>query len=246
MLAGIREILIITTPHDQSDFQELLGDGSQFGVHFEYAIQPKPAGLAQAFVIAEDFLESEKSLMILGDNIFYGAGLGRDLETKLPNFSAHIFTYQVANPSQYGVLQIDEQLRPIRVVEKPRNFISNQAVTGLYFFDSNVAKYAKLVTPSERGELEITSLLNIYLQQNLLTYTRLSRGTAWLDTGTVNSLNDAGNFVRIVEERTGNKIGCLEEIGYSNDWISRKQIQHILENVNSNSYKSYLEEIFSE
>ena len=220
MLAGIREILIITTPHDQPQFKELLGDGSELGVSIQYATQPEPRGLAQAFTIGEKFLAGDSCLMILGDNIFYGPGLGQNLKTKFSGNGAHIFTFEVADPSQYGVLNLDKNEKPISVQEKPQKSESNLAITGLYFFDKRAPEIAKEVKPSERGELEITSVIDWYLQNDALSFTILNRGTTWLDTGTFQHLNDASNFVRLIEERTGRKIGCLEEIAVRQEWIN--------------------------
>ena len=239
MLAGIREILIITTPHDQSQFKELLGDGSDLGVSFQYAQQPEPKGLAQAFTIGEDFLAGDSCLMILGDNIFHGAGLGRDIIRVLPSTGAHIFTYEVSNPSDYGVLEIDQNLNPKSITEKPKNFTSNLAVTGLYFFDKNVSKFAKQVKASPRGELEITSVVEIYLHNQDLSYTNLSRGSVWLDTGNPDNLNEATEYIRIIEKRSGLKIGCLEEIALNNNWINREQINELALKY-KNAYGKYL------
>jgi glucose-1-phosphate thymidylyltransferase len=240
MLAGIREILIITTPHDLKAFQDLLGDGSKIGVSFSYAIQPSPDGLAQALIIGEDFLDGDTCLLILGDNIFHGAGLGHELARSLPSSGAHIFTYIVSNPSEYGVLEIDKDSNPVSITEKPKNFISNLAVTGLYFFDSQAPINAKNIKPSPRGELEITSLIDCYLKAKSLTYTALTRGTAWLDTGNPNSLNDAANYIRIIEERTGLKIGCLEEVALNNSWIDHDKLAQIAVELGNNSYSKYL------
>lgn len=240
MLAGIREILIITTPHDQSQFKDLLGDGSELGVSFQYAMQPEPKGLAQAFTIGEEFLSGESCLMILGDNIFHGAGLGRDLTRELPSTGAHIFTYEVSNPSDYGILEVGQEGKPVSITEKPAEYISNLAVTGLYFFDGKVSEVAKNVQPSARGELEITSIIDHYLQLGCLTFTQLSRGAAWLDTGNPDSLNDAAAYVRIIEDRTGLKIACLEEISFSQGWILASQIESRIEQYKSNSYARYL------
>lgn len=240
MLAGIREILIITTPHDQSQFKELLGDGSELGVSFQYATQPEPRGLAEAFTIAEQFLSGESCLMILGDNIFHGAGLGRDLVRELPSTGAHIFTYEVSNPSDYGILEVGQEGNPVSITEKPAEYISNLAVTGLYFFDGKVSEVAKNVKPSARGELEITSIIDHYLQLGSLTFTQLSRGAAWLDTGNPDSLNDAAAYVRIIEDRTGLKIACLEEISLSQGWIFASQIESRIKQYKSNSYALYL------
>ena len=207
MLAGIQDILIITTPHEQLAFQELLGDGKQFGVNFQYSVQPKPDGLAQGLIIAEGFLDGDSCLMILGDNIFHGSGLGHQLSNSLPSSGAHIFAYEVADPSSYGVLELNSSGRALSVIEKPNIFISNLAITGLYFFDSNAASIAKKLTPSPRGELEITGVISKYLMENALTYSLLGRGTAWLDTGTPESLADASNYIRILEQRTGQTVG---------------------------------------
>jgi glucose-1-phosphate thymidylyltransferase len=245
MLAGIKEILIITTPQDQPQFIELLGDGTDFGVSFQYAIQPEPNGLAQAFTIGEDFLSGDSCLMILGDNIFHGAGLGRDIVNELPESGAHIFAYEVANPSDYGILKVDSKGLPISVEEKPKEFVSNLAVTGIYFFDGNVAGIAKKVKPSERGEVEITSVIDYYLKSNSLTYTQLSRGAVWLDTGNPNSLNDAAAYVKIIEDRTGLKIACLEEISLNLGWITKEQISSKIQQYKMNSYAKYLHRIIS-
>lgn len=240
MLAGIREILIITTPHDKPHFQALLGDGSELGVRFKFAIQPEPKGLAEAFIIGEDFLSGESCLMILGDNIFHGTGLGRFISTVIPSSGAHIFTYEVANPSQYGVLELDDQMQPKSISEKPQQFISNLAVTGLYFFDGDVVSISKAVKPSPRNELEITSVIEHYLVNGALTYTNLGRGTAWLDTGTNQSMHDASSYVRIIEERTGQKIACLEEIAWRNKWITDPELEILANRLGSSPYANYL------
>jgi len=245
MLAGIREILIITTPHDQSQFKELLGDGSDFGVSFQYAQQPEPKGLAQAFTIGEDFLAGDSCLMILGDNIFHGAGLGRDLTHEIPSSGAHIFTYEVSNPSDYGILEVDQNAKPISITEKPSNYISNMAVTGLYFFDGKVSSVAKEVRPSGRGELEITSVIDYYLKSGTLSFTQLSRGSAWLDTGNPDSLNDAAAYVKIIEDRTGLKIACLEEISFLQGWITETNLQSRIEQYKMNSYAKYLQRLIN-
>jgi glucose-1-phosphate thymidylyltransferase len=245
MLAGIREILIITTPHDQSQFKELLGDGSDLGVSFQYAQQPEPKGLAQAFTIGENFLAGDSCLMILGDNIFHGAGLGRDLIHELPSSGAHIFTYEVSNPSDYGILEIDQNGQPISITEKPSKYISNMAVTGLYFFDGKVSSIAKEVKPSARGELEITSVIDHFLKSGTLSFTQLSRGSAWLDTGNPDSLNDAAAYVKIIEDRTGLKIACLEEIAFAQSWITPEKIQSRIELYKMNSYAKYLQRLIN-
>jgi glucose-1-phosphate thymidylyltransferase len=243
MLAGIREILIITTPNDQVQFKELLGDGSEIGVSFKYAIQPEPKGLAQALSIGEDFLDGESCLMILGDNIFHGAGLGRDIIRDIPNSGAHIFTYEVSNPSDYGILEIDRNGRPLSITEKPADFISNLAVTGVYFFDASAPQIAKNTIPSSRGEMEITSVIEHYLKNGTLTFTQLSRGSVWLDTGNPHSLNDAAAYIRIIEERTGLKIACLEEISFTQGWMTTSQLNSRIEQYKMNSYAKYLQRL---
>ena len=246
MLAGIREILIITTPHDQSQFKELLGDGSEIGVSFQYEAQPEPKGLAQAFTIGEEFLAGESCLMILGDNIFHGAGLGRDIVRDLPKSGAHIFTYEVSNPSDYGILEVGPDGNPVSITEKPTEFISNLAVTGVYFFDGKVSEVAKHVQPSKRGEMEITSVIEHYLNSGSLTFTQLSRGAAWLDTGNPDSLCDAAAYVRIIEDRTGLKIACLEEIALANGWIDLEQLSMLVEKLAGNRYSVYLSHLINE
>jgi glucose-1-phosphate thymidylyltransferase len=240
MLAGVKNILIITTMQDQKAFQNLLGDGSDFGISISYEIQEKPEGLAQAFIIGESFLDGEAVIMILGDNIYHGVGLGNDLKNVFRNNGAHIFTYEVSNPSAYGILEIDEHNAPISIEEKPAKPKSNLAVTGLYYFDSEVVKNAKNVVPSSRGELEITSLIQIYLDNGELTVTQLSRGTAWLDTGNPDAMHDASSFVRVIEERTGLKIGCPEEISFRNGWISSEKLLKRGKALGSSSYGKYL------
>jgi glucose-1-phosphate thymidylyltransferase len=245
MLADIREILIITTPHDQSQFKDLLGDGSEFGVSLQYLTQPEPKGLAQALIIGEEFLGGESCLMILGDNIFHGAGLGRDLIHKLPTSGAHIFTYEVANPSDYGVLEISQDGLPVSITEKPTEFISNLAVTGIYFFDGQVSGIARNVQPSQRGEMEITSVIDHYLNAGTLSFTHLSRGSAWLDTGNPDSLNDAAAFVKVIEDRTGLKIACLEEIAFINGWINELHLEKSVEKYGKSQYGVYLKKVLS-
>lgn len=239
MLAGIREILTIRTPHDQSQFKQLLGDGSELGVSFMCAAQPAPKGLTQAFMIEEEFLSGESCIMILGDNIFHGAGLGRDIIRELPSTGAHIFTYEVSNPPDYGILEVGPEGNPISITEKPKNYISNLAVTGLYFFDSKVSEVAKKADPSARGEIDITSVIDDYLQTGSLTLTKLSRGAAWLDTGNPDSLNDAAAYVRIIEDKTGLKIACLEEIAFSQGWMTKSQFQSRIKQYKSNSYAQH-------
>lgn len=240
MLAGIREILIITTPQDQAQFQSLLGDGSNFGVNFQFQTQSSPDGLAQAFIIGEKFIAGEDSMLILGDNIFHGVGLDHQL-SGIPNKSdAHIFTYEVSNPSDYGVLEIDERDQVISITEKPRFPKSNLAVTGLYYFNEDVTSIARSVKPSARGELEITSVIQEYLQRGTLGFTKLSRGTAWLDTGNPNSLHDASSYIRVIEERTALKIGCLEEIAFNSGWIDAAVFERRISDLGKNAYSTYL------
>jgi glucose-1-phosphate thymidylyltransferase len=224
MLAGIRDILLITTEKDQPQFKALLGDGSNFGISLVYAIQEEPKGLAQALTIGREFLGGSSCLLILGDNIFHGAGLGLELQRSIPTQGSHIFTYAVSNPEEYGVLTLTESGSPASIEEKPQNPKSNLAITGLYYFDSRASDFAASIKPSQRGELEITSVLQIYLDKEELTVTKLSRGTAWLDTGTVESLQNASTYIRVIEQRTGLKIGCLEEIAYGMNWISGNEL----------------------
>ena len=245
MLAGIREILIITTPQDQPQFMQLLGDGSDLGMIFEYAIQTEPKGLAEALLIGERYLSGDSCLMVLGDNLFHGVGLGKEIIAVLPSKGAHIYTYEVVNPSDYGVLEIDSKGKPISITEKPRNVISNLAITGLYFFDTNAPQIAKGISPSARGELEITSVLDVYLKSGLLTYTQISRGSAWLDTGNASSMHDAATYVRVMEERTGLKIGCIEEIALLNGWINSEEMLKTISKYKRNSYGRYVESLIN-
>jgi glucose-1-phosphate thymidylyltransferase len=240
MLAGVREILIITTADDQNQFKVLLGDGSDFGIQIKYEIQHEPKGLAQALSIGREFLSGDSSLMILGDNIFHGAGLGREISKVLPENGAHIFTYEVSNPSDYGVLKLGPEGKAESVTEKPLNYVSNLAVTGLYFFDSRASDFADQVCPSQRGELEITSVISEYLNRGELGYTTLSRGSAWLDTGKPESLHDAASYVRVIEERTGLKIGCIEEIAWRNGWLTDADLVRISHKYGNNQYGKYL------
>jgi glucose-1-phosphate thymidylyltransferase len=243
MLAGVKEILIITTPDDASAFKSLLGNGADLGITFEYAVQPKPEGLAQAFLIGREFLDGDSVLMALGDNIFHGEGLGTDLQNKIPNKGAHIFTYEVSNPSDYGVLNLDADGKAISVVEKPISSESNMAITGLYYFDGKVSELSSSVKPSKRGELEIISLIEIYLAKSELTFSKLSRGTAWLDTGKPNSLNDASIYIRVLEERTGLKVACLEEIAWRKGWITQTELNVLAEKYGQSEYGKYLKSL---
>jgi glucose-1-phosphate thymidylyltransferase len=241
MLAGIKEILIITTPEDQSSFQRLLGDGSQFGVSLQYAIQPSPDGLAQAFIIGEEFIGTDSVCLVLGDNIFYGQGFSPQLrEIANKTTGATIFGYQVVDPERFGVVEFEPDGRVISIVEKPEQPKSNWAVTGLYFYDNNVVKMAKQVSPSARGELEITTLNQLYLEQGNLSVELLGRGFAWLDTGTHDSLMDASNFVATVEKRQGLKVACLEEIAWRNGWLDDEQLTTLAASLSKNQYGQYL------
>lgn len=242
MLANVRDILIITTQKDLEGFRELLGNGQDFGIRISYKVQKEPKGLAEALYIGEDFLGGDSCLLILGDNIFHGSGLGEQLVSVLPEAGAHIFTYEVSNPSRYGVLELDNLGNPLAVEEKPKRSNSNLAITGLYFFDGSSVDIAKNLKPSKRGELEITDVIEHYLVNNKLTFTKLSRGIAWLDTGTPASLSDAAEYIRIIEERTGLKIGCLEEIAFRKKWIDLKKIEEIATRHSSEYYK-YLSKI---
>jgi len=222
MSAGVREILIITTPHDQVLFQKLLGDGSQWGLNLSYLVQEIPRGLADAFILGESFLGKDSCILILGDNVFHGPGLGSNLSRIHSSNGAEIFAYQVSNPKEYGVIEIDLEGKPVSIEEKPTAPKSNWAVTGLYFFDNTVSARAKSVLPSSRGEVEITSVIDSYLQEKTLGVNFLSRGIAWLDTGNVKAIHDASTYVRVLEERTGLQIANLEEIALRNKWISQE------------------------
>lgn len=240
MSAGIREILIITTPEDQDQFKRLLGDGSDIGISLEYAIQPKPTGLADAFVIGADFIGNEKVAMILGDNIFHGNGMDEQLKSYVDVDGAVGFAAQVTDPERYGVYEFDENMNVLSIEEKPESPKSNYANAGLYFCDNDVIKIAKNVQPSERGEVEITSVLDAYLKLGKLKVSLLGRGTAWLDTGTFSSMTDAAQFVEVVEKRTGLKIGCIEEIAYRQGFIDKTQLQKLAEPLKKSGYGQYL------
>jgi glucose-1-phosphate thymidylyltransferase len=241
MLAGIREILIISTPQDNLMFDELLGDGSQWGVNFCYATQPSPDGLAQAFIIGEEFLAGAPSVLILGDNIFYGQFLPKLLHSaNMREDGSSIFAYHVNDPERYGVVEFDQQGNVISLEEKPEKPKSNYAVTGLYFYDSNAVEYAKKIKPSYRGELEITDLNRMYLEEQTLSVELMGRGYAWLDTGTHESLLDAHQFIRTIEHRQGLKISCPEEIAFQSGWISAEQLLDLAQPMAKNNYGKYL------
>jgi glucose-1-phosphate thymidylyltransferase len=240
MMAGIQEVLIITTPEDNPQFKRLLGDGSQVGCRFEYAIQEVPNGLAQAFVIGSSFVGKDKVALVLGDNIFYGAGLGSQLKKLNEVEGGYVFAYQVSDPERYGVVEFDKNNQAISIEEKPKQPKSNYAVPGLYFYDNTVIDIAKNLKPSARGEYEITDVNKEYLRQNKLKVSVLDRGTAWLDTGTFDSLSDASEFVRVIEKRQGTKIGCIEEIAFRNGYINDKQLLATAELLKNSGYGEYL------
>ncbi|MDX6360136.1 MAG: glucose-phosphate thymidylyltransferase [Nocardioidaceae bacterium] len=240
MLAGIRDVLVITTPHDAAQFQELLGDGSQFGISITWAVQPSPDGLAQAFLIGADHVRGERSALVLGDNIFYGPGLGNQLLRFENLVGAAVFGYQVANPSDYGVVEFGEDGRALTLEEKPATPRSSFAVPGLYFYDDQVVDIARELTPSARGELEITDLNQVYLDRGQLRVEVLPRGTAWLDTGTFDSLNDASNFVRTLEGRQGLKIGVPEEVGWRMGFLTDDDLRQRAESLLKSGYGGYL------
>jgi glucose-1-phosphate thymidylyltransferase len=243
MLAGAREILIITTPVDRPQFERLLGDGGQFGCRFSYAAQPVPNGLAQAFVIGSDFIGTDSVALVLGDNIFYGAGLGEQLKAHCDPDGAVIFAYQVANPSDYGVVEFDPEFRAVSLEEKPANPKSSYAIPGLYFYDNDVVGLAGKLEPSARGEYEITDLNRAYLEAGKLQVAVLPRGTAWLDTGSYTSLMQAAQFVQVIEERQGLKIGSPEEVAYREGYITREQLVALAEPLMKSGYGQYLMQI---
>ncbi|HAS8351695.1 TPA: glucose-1-phosphate thymidylyltransferase [Vibrio vulnificus] len=241
MLAGIREVLIITTPEDQSGFQRLLGDGSDFGISLEYAVQPEPEGLAQAFIIGEKFIGDDSVCLVLGDNIFWGQGFSpKLLKAASLEEGAVVFGYEVQDPERFGVVEFDEHYNAVSIEEKPVKPKSKYAVTGLYFYDNDVIEIAKTIKPSERGELEITTINQIYLKNNKLKVELLGRGFAWLDTGTHDSLLDAASFVETIEKRQGFKVACLEEIAYRQGWLTEKQVLDAAEKSKKNGYGQYL------
>ncbi|NVK48248.1 MAG: glucose-1-phosphate thymidylyltransferase RfbA [Cyclobacteriaceae bacterium] len=245
MMAGIKDILIITTPDDSAAFQKLLGDGSQVGCNFQYAVQPAPEGLAQAFIIGEEFIGQDKVALILGDNIFYGSGLHKTLQENTDPDGGVVFAYHVTDPERYGVVEFDENQKAISIEEKPTNPKSNFAVPGLYFYDNRVVEIAKNIKPSPRGELEITDVNNAYLKMDALQVAILNRGTAWLDTGTHQSLLQAAQFVEVIEERQGLKIGCIEEIAYRSGFIGKEELLKAADRLGKSGYGDYLKRLVS-
>jgi glucose-1-phosphate thymidylyltransferase len=243
MMAGIKEILIITTPEDHSSFKRLLGDGSQVGCRFEYAVQAVPNGLAQAFVIGEKFIGNDKVALVLGDNIFYGSRLGRQLQQLNDIEGGYVFAYEVSDPERYGVVEFDENNKVLSIEEKPSEPKSNYAVPGLYFYDNTVVKIAKELEPSPRGEYEITDVNKEYLKQGRLNVAILDRGTAWLDTGTFDSLNDASEFVRVIEKRQGTKIGCIEEVAFRMGFVDDEKLKQQAEALIKSGYGKYLYQV---
>ncbi len=238
--AGIRDILIISTPHDLPRFEQLLGSGEQIGCDFTYKIQDKPRGLADAFIVGEDFIGRDKVAMILGDNLFYGAGLENNLRSLTDIDGAVGFAAQVKDPERYGVYEFDQDMKVLSIEEKPEHPKSNYANSGLYFCDNEVVEIAKNVKPSDRGEIEITSVLDAYLKKGKLRVSLFERGTAWLDTGTFNSMNDASEYIRVMEKRTGIKIGCIEEAAYQQGFINKEQLHKIAEPLKKSGYGEYL------
>jgi len=240
MLAGINEILIISTPQDLPNFEKLLGDGSRIGCKFSYKVQPSPDGLAQAFILGEEFIGNDKVALILGDNIFYGSGMSKLLQSCADPDGGYVFAYQVQDPERYGVVEFDKDKKVVSIEEKPKEPKSNYAVPGLYFYDNEVVEIAKNIQPSHRGELEITDINKEYLKRGKLKVGVFDRGTAWLDTGTIQSLMQAGQFVQVIEERQGMKIGAIEEVAYRMGWIDREQLIAIAEPLKKSGYGDYL------
>ncbi|MFD0863154.1 glucose-1-phosphate thymidylyltransferase RfbA [Sungkyunkwania multivorans] len=245
MMAGIKEILIITTPHDASLFQKLLGDGKQLGCDFQYAVQEHPNGLAEAFIIGETFIKDDKVALILGDNIFYGSGLDKLLQSNNDPDGGIIYAYHVQDPERYGVVEFDKEMKAISIEEKPQDPKSNYAVPGIYFYDNSVVEIAKNIKPSPRGELEITDINKTYLERGALSVSVLDKGTAWLDTGTFNSLMQASQFVQVIEERQGLKIGSIEEAAYQMGYINAEQLERIAQPLIKSGYGNYLLQLIS-
>lgn len=243
MMAGIREVLIITTPEDNPQFKRLLGDGSQVGCSFEYAVQAVPNGLAQAFVIGAEFIGNDKVALVLGDNIFHGTGLGNQLQTLNNVEGGYVFAYEVSDPERYGVVEFDQAMNAVSIEEKPVKPKSNYAVPGLYFYDNDVVRIARELKPSARGEYEITDVNRAYLESGRLKVALLDRGTAWLDTGTFDSLSDASEFVRVIEKRQGTKIGCIEEVAFRNGFISADHLRKLGAELAKSGYGEYLKRI---
>ena len=246
MLAGIREVLVITTPEDSPQFQRLLGTGSEWGISITYAVQPSPDGLAQAFIIGADFIGTDSVALVLGDNIFYGASLEEQLREGTDISGGHVFAYRVANPQHYGVVEFDAEGTVLSIEEKPAKPKSNYAVPGVYFYDNSVVQVARELKPSARGELEITGVNDVYLKRGELTVTVLPRGTAWFDTGTFQGLLDASQFVHVVEARQGHKIGCVEEIAWRNGWIDDTQLTVLADRLAKSGYGIYLKGLLAE
>lgn len=240
MMSGIKDILIITTPHDQESFERLLGDGSSWGINIQYAVQPSPDGLAQAFIIGEEFIGNDKVALVLGDNIFHGTALDESLKACTDPEGGIVFAYQVSDPERYGVVEFDDLKKAVSIEEKPTQPKSNYAVVGLYYFDNDVVEIAKNIKPSDRGELEITSVNEEYLKRGNLKVQIMDQGSAWLDTGTFESMNDASEYIRVIEKRTGFKIGCPEEVAWRNGWINNAQLEKIAEPLLKSGYGKYL------
>lgn len=243
LLAGIKDILIITTPHDQVGFIKLLGDGSQIGCNIEYIVQPSPDGLAQAFILGDQFIGNDSAALVLGDNIFYGSEMGTLLKNKTNPSGGVVFAYHVSDPERYGVVEFDNNLKAVSIEEKPTHPKSNYAVPGLYFYDNEVVEIAKNIQPSPRGELEITDVNNVYLNRGKLEVGVLDRGTAWLDTGTFDSLHDASEFVSVIEKRQGFKIGCIEEIAFRNKFINEEKLLETAVKYGKSGYGEYLKQL---
>jgi len=246
MMSGIKDILIITTPHEQDAFKRLLGDGSDWGINLQYEAQPSPDGLAQAFIIGEEFIGDDKVALVLGDNIFHGGDLGMSLQQCTDPDGGIVFAYQVSDPERYGVVDFDENMQALSVEEKPAQPKSNYAVVGLYYYDNDVVEIAKNIEPSDRGELEITTVNEEYLKKGKLKVQIMDRGSAWLDTGTFESMNDASEYISVIEKRTGLKIGCPEEVAWRNGWINDQQLAEIAEPLKKSGYGKYLLDLIEE